>query len=107
MVDSLRGLIALVQVGVLEIHIWGSRKENIEQPDRIVFDLDTDPAVTWECIKEAAQALRRRLSELGLTGFVKTTGGKGLHVVTPIVPKYDWQFIKAFSKSVAETMVLQ
>jgi bifunctional non-homologous end joining protein LigD len=89
----------------LEIHTWGSRKEKIEQPDRLIFDLDPDAAVTWERIKEAAQALRLRLSELGLTGFVKTTGGKGLHVVVPIIPKHDWQFIKMFSKSVAESIV--
>jgi bifunctional non-homologous end joining protein LigD len=106
-VDSVPGLIALVQIGVLEIHTWGSRKEKIEQPDRLIFDLDPDAAVTWERIKEAAQALRLRLSELGLTGFVKTTGGKGLHVVVPIIPKYDWQFIKMFSKSVAESIVHQ
>jgi bifunctional non-homologous end joining protein LigD len=104
-VDSLPGLIALVQLGVLELHTWGSRKENIERPDRLIFDLDPDPSVPWTRLKEAAQLLRSRLASLNLTAFVKTTGGKGLHVVVPIKPKTDWDFAKNFSKSVAESIV--
>jgi bifunctional non-homologous end joining protein LigD len=104
-VDSLPGLIALVQLGVLELHTWGSRKENIERPDRLIFDLDPDPSVPWTRLKEAAQLLRSRLASVNLTAFVKTTGGKGLHVVVPIKPKTDWDFAKNFSKSVAESIV--
>ena len=104
-IDSLSGLIALVQMGVLELHTWGSRKERIEQPDRLIFDLDPDPSVSWQALKEAAQRLRSRLADLGLRAFLKTTGGKGLHVVAPIAPKQDWDFAKEFSKAVAESIV--
>jgi len=104
-IDSLSGLIALVQMGVLELHTWGSRKERLEQPDRLIFDLDPDPSVSWKKLQDAARSLRTRLSDLGLGAFVKTTGGKGLHVVVPIAPKQDWDFAKEFSKSVAHSMV--
>jgi bifunctional non-homologous end joining protein LigD len=104
-VDSLSGLIALVQMGVLELHTWGSRKDRIERPDRLVFDLDPDPSVSWKELKKAAQTLRSRLSDLGLPAFLKTTGGKGLHVIVPTTPKRDWNFVKDFCKAVAESMV--
>jgi len=104
-IDSLSGLIALVQMGVLELHTWGSRKERIERPDRLIFDLDPDPSVSWLDLKDAAQTIKSGLSELGLTAFVKTTGGKGLHVVAPITPKQDWDFVKEFSKAVAQSLV--
>jgi bifunctional non-homologous end joining protein LigD len=104
-IDSLPGLVALVQMGVLELHTWGSRKERLEQPDRIIFDLDPDPSVSWKTLCEAAQDMRSRLSELKLQTFVKTTGGKGLHLVVPIVPKQDWNFVKDFSSTVAQSMV--
>jgi bifunctional non-homologous end joining protein LigD len=104
-VDSLSGLIALVQMGVLEIHTWGSRKDRPERPDRLIFDLDPDPSLPWRRLKEAGETLRSLLSDVGLTAFVKTTGGKGLHIVVPIAPKQDWEFAKDFSKSVAERMV--
>ena len=102
-VDSTAGLIALVQMGVLEIHTWGSRQDHLEQPDRLTFDLDPDPALSWQRVKEAAQALRERLSHLGFHPFVKTTGGKGLHLVVPIVPRQDWDVVKAFARKVAES----
>jgi bifunctional non-homologous end joining protein LigD len=104
-IDSLPGLIALVQMGVLELHTWGSRKEQIDQPDRLVFDLDPDPAVSWKALKEAAQTLRWKLSDLGLSAFLKTTGGKGLHVVVPVTPRQNWNFVKDFCKSVAQSVV--
>lgn len=101
-VDSAAGLIALVQMGVLEIHTWGSRQDHLEQPDRLTFDLDPDPALSWQRVKAAAQALRERLSDLGLHSFVKTTGGKGLHIVAPITPRQDWEVVKNFARKVAE-----
>ena len=104
-VDNLQGLIALVQMGVLELHTWGCITDHIEQPDRLIFDLDPDPDISWEPLKHAAQELRGYLVELGLAGFVKTTGGKGLHVVVPLVPKIDWDTAKEFSKQVAQQMV--
>ena len=104
-IDSLAGLTALVQMGVLELHTWGARQERIERPDRLIFDLDPDPAVSWQGLREAAQRLRSRLSDVGLGAFVKTTGGKGLHVVVPIAPKQSWDFAKEFSKAVAESTV--
>ena len=104
-IDSLPGLVALVQMGVLELHSWGSRTERLEQPDRIIFDLDPDPSVSWKTLCAAAQDMRSRLSELKLETFVKTTGGKGLHLVVPIVPKQDWNFVKDFSSAVAQSMV--
>ena len=103
-IDSLPGLIALVQMGVLEIHTWGSRVDRIEQPDRLTFDLDPDAEMPWARVIEAARALRRKLAGLGLNAFAKTTGGKGLHVVVPIVRKYRWDEIKPFCKSLAESM---
>ena len=104
-VDSTPGLIALVQMGVLEIHTWGSRQDHLEQPDRLIFDLDPDPALPWKQIKEAAETLRGQMSGLGFSAFVKTTGGKGLHVVVPITPKQHWEAVKLFAKKVAEDLV--
>ncbi|HEX9272733.1 MAG TPA: DNA ligase D [Candidatus Binatia bacterium] len=106
-VDSSPGLIALVQMGVLEIHTWGSRQEHLEQPDRLTFDLDPDSALPWKRVREAAQALRKRLSGLGFGVFVKTTGGKGLHVVVPITPNQDWDSAKAFARKVAEDLTAE
>jgi bifunctional non-homologous end joining protein LigD len=103
-VDSLPGLIALVQMGVLEIHTWGSRSDRIELPDRITFDLDPDPELPWKRMIDAARSLRRKLGALGLNAFVKTTGGKGIHVVVPIIRRYEWDEIKEFSKCLAEQM---
>jgi bifunctional non-homologous end joining protein LigD len=103
-VENLQGLIALVQMGVLELHTWGSTTDHIDRPDRLIFDLDPDPEIAWEPLKQAAQSLRAYLSELGLSSFVKTTGGKGLHVVVPLVPKVDWETAKEFSKQVAQQM---
>lgn len=104
-IDSLAGLIALAQMGILEIHTWGARSERIEQPDQIIFDLDPDRTVGWSALKQAALILRKRLTGLGLPAFLKTTGGKGLHLVVPIVPQHDWSFIKAFTKTVAQSVV--
>jgi bifunctional non-homologous end joining protein LigD len=104
-VDNLQGLIALVQMGVLELHTWGSTTDRIDRPDRLIFDLDPDPEISWEPLKQAAESLRAYLSDLGLSSFVKTTGGKGLHVVVPLVPKIDWDTAKEFSRQVAQQMV--
>ncbi len=105
MVDDLAGLVMLVQMGVLEIHVWGSRADQIEKPDRLVFDLDPDALVDWSEVVAAARQVKLILDELGLKSFVKTTGGKGLHVVVPIVRRQTWPEVKAFCRAVSELMV--
>jgi bifunctional non-homologous end joining protein LigD len=104
-IDSLPGLIALVQMGVLELHTWGSRAPRIDRPDRVIFDLDPGAKVSWDQLKTAAAHLRARLHDLDLGAFIKTTGGKGLHIVVPIAPEQTWQYVKKFSRSVAESLV--
>jgi len=103
-VDSLPGLMALVQMGVLELHTWGSRAPRIERPDRMIFDLDPGPEVTWVQIDQGAARLRARLQDLGLGAFVKTTGGKGLHIVVPITAEQSWDFVKDFSRALTESV---
>ncbi|MCB4809818.1 DNA ligase D [Methylovorus menthalis] len=106
-VDDLPALISLVQMGVLEIHTWGSREGHLEQPDRIIFDLDPDETLKWTTVVESAQLVRALLQALGLESFAKTTGGKGIHVVIPIVPEHSWKTIKAFSKATAQYLEKQ
>jgi bifunctional non-homologous end joining protein LigD len=104
-VDDLAGLVSLVQMGVLEIHAWGSRIDRLDQPDRVVFDLDPGPGVDWSRVVDAACEVRQFLIDLGLTSFVKTTGGKGLHLVVPIVRRAEWPEIKQFCRAVALSIV--
>jgi bifunctional non-homologous end joining protein LigD len=104
-VENVAGLVALAQMDVLEIHPWGATIDNIETPDRVTFDLDPDAGLPWSRVTEAALAVREALSGIGLASFVKTTGGKGLHVVVPLVPKLGWEAVKAFSRWVAERLV--
>jgi bifunctional non-homologous end joining protein LigD len=103
-IDDLDGLIALVQSGVLEIHPWGSTLADWEHPDMLVVDLDPGDDVPWNAVIAAAVETRSRLEAFGLAAFVKTSGGKGLHVVAPLKPKADWIAAKAFAKALAETM---
>lgn len=105
MIRDVEGLIGLVQMGALEIHTWGCRVERVECPDQLVFDLDPDAAVSWEAVVEAAQSIRERLVAIGLGGFLKTTGGKGLHIVVPIEPVTPWDEAREFSKRFVEVMV--
>jgi bifunctional non-homologous end joining protein LigD len=104
-IDDLAGVIALVQMGVLEIHTWGSRADRIEQPDRLIFDLDPDPTVDFSRLVEAAYEVRQFLEDLDLQSFVKTTGGKGLHVVAPISRRLEWDDVKEFCRLVATAIV--
>jgi bifunctional non-homologous end joining protein LigD len=103
-ISDLPGLIALVQSGVLEIHPWGSTLKKPEQPDRLIFDLDPGDGLTFADVVAGAREVKARLEAKGLAAFVKTTGGKGLHVVTPLKPKADWEKAKEFCRSLAEAM---
>jgi bifunctional non-homologous end joining protein LigD len=102
---SLAAVVSLVQMGVLEIHTWGCRRDRLERPDRVVFDVDPAPGLAWEAVVETAVELRATLDGLGLASFVKTTGGKGLHVVVPLVRRHGWDAVKAFSRAVADRLV--
>ncbi len=107
-VDSAEGLVALAQVGALELHPWGVKAGDPETPERLIFDFDPDTELDFIRVIEAAREMKARLEKIGLTPFIKTTGGKGLHVVTPVkgTPKnrIDWPKAKAFAKSVSEQM---
>ncbi len=103
--DTLPALIGLVQMGVLELHTWGTKRDKLDSPDRMILDLDPDPAVPWQSVIEGAQLLRTLLSELNLASFVKTTGGKGLHVVVPLQRVHTWDEVKSFSKALADHLV--
>ncbi len=105
MVRDVEGLLGLVQMGALEIHTWGCRADSLEFPDQLVFDLDPDEGLAWPRVVEAAHLLRERLQAKGLTAFLKWTGGKGLHLVTPIEPTTPWDQAKAFSKRIADELV--
>ncbi|MFY9686521.1 MAG: DNA ligase D, partial [Pseudolabrys sp.] len=105
-VDDLDGIVALVQGGVLEIHTRGTTVDHREHADRLVFDLDPGPGTGWDDVVEAARGVRTRLSKLKLKSFVKTSGGKGLHVVLPIKPA-PWKEAKAFAQAIATSMATQ
>jgi bifunctional non-homologous end joining protein LigD len=100
-VEDLPGLIGLVQIGILEIHTWNALADRLEQPDRLVFDLDPGDGVPWRDVVVAARTLRERLQHLGLESFLKTTGGKGLHLVVPIDAGPGWTDCLAFARSIA------
>lgn len=100
-VDRVEGLIALVQLGVVEFHTPGIRSDKLTHPDRFIMDLDPDPSVGWDDVVQAARAMRDLLQELGLVSFVKTTGGKGLHIVVPIRRTQTVEQVRAFSGAVA------
>ena len=96
-VDSVAGLVSMVQMGVLELHVWGSRRDNPERADLFIIDLDPATDVAWERVVAAAFFVREQLGELGLESWVKTTGGKGLHVVVPIARRSSWDEVKEFT----------
>jgi bifunctional non-homologous end joining protein LigD len=103
-IDDLDGLLALVQMNVVEIHAWGAKLADPDTPDRLVFDLDPAPDVSWRDVKAAAAAVRERLSALKLESFLRASGGKGLHVVVPLSGKDGWDAAKAFAHALAKTM---
>ncbi len=104
MAESVPALVALVQMGVLEIHPWGSQSGRLGLPDRLVFDLDPEESLPWENVTQAVLVVKTLMENLGLTPFLKSTGGKGLHVVVPIEPSVGWEDVKGFTKAVAELL---
>ncbi len=97
-------LAGLAQMGVLEVHPWGSRNVELERPDRLIFDLDPDEALGWGTVTEAAAEVRARLKAIGLESLLKTTGGKGLHVVVPIEPEMEWPAAREFAYAFVRSM---
>jgi bifunctional non-homologous end joining protein LigD len=104
LVNSANALIGAVQMGTVEFHTWNATRADFAHPDRFILDLDPDPALPWKAMVEAAQLTLAVLDELGLTSFLKTSGGKGLHIVVPLKPKADWDSVKDFSHAIVSHM---
>ena len=106
-VDDAQGVLELVQMNALEFHPWGSRVDDPERPDRLVFDLDPAPGIGWRDLVAAAKDVRARVEKHGLESFPRLSGGKGLHVVVPIRRGPDWSEAKAFCETIADEMATQ
>jgi bifunctional non-homologous end joining protein LigD len=103
-VRSKKGLIAAAQVSGMELHVWGARTDNLEKPERIVFDLDPDQGLSFADVREAAIEVRDVLKSAGLDSFAMLTGGKGVHVIAPLGRRNAWPEVKAFARGFAEAM---
>ena len=101
-IGSRAAVIGAAQMNVVEFHVWNSTARNIEKPDRIVFDLDPGEGLAWSRMIKAAQLTETLLKELDLVSFLKTSGGKGLHIIVPLKPRDDWDAVKKFSRAVSE-----
>lgn len=101
-IDSVQALVGAAQMGTIELHTWGSTYDKIELPDHFVLDLDPDPALPWRSMIEATQLTLSVLDELGLDAYLKTSGGKGMHIIVPLARKADWDTVKAFAKALAQ-----
>src|SRR5262249_58015992 len=104
-IDDEEGLFGLIQIGTLEIHDWGVSLAHVSEPDRLVFDLDPDEDLDLGTLKAAAVEVREFLEDLGLKSFLKSTGGKGLHLVAPLAPKLGWPGVKPVAHAVADALV--
>lgn len=102
--DSLPGVVGIAQMSVLEIHTWNSTAGDVERPNRIVVDLDPGDEVAWPKVISAARLVRKVLAAIDLESFVKTTGGRGLHVVVPVVPRADWSECLTFARGISEAI---
>ena len=102
--DTLEAAVSLVQIGIVEIHTWNSTAEDIDRPNRLVWDLDPGPDIAWKQVVAAARLVREVLTTLGLQSWVKTTGGRGLHIVVPLVPQRTVADCLGFSRAVAEAI---
>ncbi|MCW1403559.1 DNA ligase D [Novosphingobium sp. MW5] len=103
-IDNAGGLVACVQMGTIEFHGWGSRASAVEQPDRMIFDLDPDVGLDFEAVKSAAGDIHDRLSDIGLASYSMLSGGKGVHVIVPLTPGHSWEVHKDFSRRFAEAL---
>ncbi|WP_322091811.1 non-homologous end-joining DNA ligase [Paraburkholderia bannensis] len=103
-IDSLEALINVAQLDAIELHTWSARAADVESPDRVVFDLDPDLLLGWDRVIEAAELMRALLGDLGLESFCQTSGGKGLHIVVPLVQGASWDDVKAFARAVAQRL---
>ena len=103
-VEDISGVVAAVQMGVLELHIWDCHTDAVEKPDRMVFDFDPDEGLGFDKVRDAAREMRQRLSDLGLESFPMVTGGKGVHVVVPLKPGHSWEEHRNFSEAMARLM---
>ena len=103
-IEDERGLVAAVQVGVLELHLWCCHVEDVEQPDRLIFDFDPDEGLDFSHVKQAAKDMRSRLKDIGLESFPMVTGGKGVHVVVPLTPGHSWDQHREFAEALARVM---
>lgn len=106
-IDSDKALLGCVQMNTIEFHTWGATSTMIETPDRFVLDLDPDPALPWRIVIEATRLTLAVLDELKLDAFLKTTGGKGMHIIVPLSPEFDWETVKTFSKTIAQFIASQ
>jgi bifunctional non-homologous end joining protein LigD len=106
-VGTAEGLASAAQMNVIEFHTWNTMARHIDKPDRIVFDIDPGEGVGWSMIQDAAVLTHALLEELGLRAWLKTSGGKGLHVVVPIAPRQDWDTVKDFSQAVVQHLADQ
>lgn len=106
-IDDATGLLQLVQMNVLEFHPWGAQADDQEHADRLVFDLDPDESVPWSEVKAAARTVRDVLAGVGLRAFLRTSGGKGLHVVVPLSPPASWTQAKRFAQDLADTLAAE
>jgi bifunctional non-homologous end joining protein LigD len=104
LINNLEALIGAVQMSAMELHTWNAVAKDLERPDRFILDLDPDPALPWKSMVEATQMTQAVLDELGLKSFLKTSGGKGIHVVVPLTPKAGWDDVKAFSHAIVKHM---
>lgn len=103
-ITDVKSLVAAVQMGTLEFHIWGAAADKLERPDRIIFDLDPDDAIDFEEVKEAAEELRDVLAAVGLQSVPMVTGGKGIHVIVPLAPKAGWDEVKTFARALSQRL---
>jgi bifunctional non-homologous end joining protein LigD len=103
--DDVSGLLSLVQMNVLEIHTWGAHEDDVDKPDLLVFDLDPDPDVKWPAVVEAARLIRQRLGDSKIESYVKTTGGKGLHICAAIERTVTWDRARTFCHDLADGIV--